>query len=65
VLIGVDEDHASLFQSHADHGSAGPLEFMLASLEPAHRAATDAGTHRQVFLGPVEECASGTTLFGA
>jgi hypothetical protein len=65
LLIGFYEDHASLFQSHADHGGAGPLKFMLAALEPADRAATDAGTHRQVFLGPIEECTSGTTLFRA
>jgi hypothetical protein len=63
LVIGVDEHYASLFQSCTDHCRAGPVRFMLTVLEPAHRAAADAGTFGEFLLGPVEESASRATLF--
>jgi hypothetical protein len=55
LLIGFNEDHASLFQSHSDHGGTGPLKFMLATLEPADRAATESlfadGACQPVLIG--------------
>ena len=65
LVIGIDEDYASLFQSCPDHCSTSPMRFMLAVLESAHCAATDASTFGEFFLSPVEERASGTTLFRA
>jgi hypothetical protein len=65
LVIGVDEDYASLFQSCPDHCSTSPMRFMLAVLESAHCAATDASTFGEFFLSPVEKRASGTTLFRA
>src|SRR4051812_1807497 len=54
LVIGLDEDHPSLFQSCPDHCSTSPVRFMLAVLESAHCAATDASTFGEFFLGPVE-----------
>jgi hypothetical protein len=63
LVIDVDEDYASLFQSCPDHCSTSPMRFMLAVLESAHCTATDASTFGEFFLSPVEKRASGTTLF--
>jgi hypothetical protein len=65
LVIGLDEDHTSLFQGCPDHCSTSPVRFMLAVLESAHCTATDAGTFGEFFLSPVEKRASGTTLFRA
>jgi len=65
LIIGVDEDHASLFQSCPNHCGTSLVRFMLAVLESAHCAATDASTFGEFFLSPVEKRVSGTTLFRA
>ena len=65
LVIGVDEDYASPFQSCPDHCSTSPMRFMLAVLESAHCAATDASTFGEFFLSPAEKRASGMTLFRA
>lgn len=62
--VGLDEEHASLFQRRPDHCGAGPAKVMLAVLESAHRTAADAGTIGKFFLGPVEKPACGAALFG-
>jgi hypothetical protein len=65
LVIGLDEDHTSLFQGCPNHCSTSMVRFMLAVLESAHCTATDASTFGEFFLGPVEKRACGTTLFRA